>query len=104
MAPQNKLGITSSPELAESEERISKKKAAELFENGMLDTLEVGTFASLKAIHKYLFEDIYDFAGELRTQRATVALLRLCTLKRHLPISTRCHNPLLTKSWKSTWK
>ena len=67
MAPQNKLGITSSPELAEAEERISKKKAAELFENGVLDTLEVGTFASLKAIHKYLFEDIYDFAGELRT-------------------------------------
>ena len=67
MAPQNKLGITSSPELAEAEERISKKKAAELFENGVLDTLEVGTFASLKAIHKYLFDEIYDFAGELRT-------------------------------------
>ena len=67
MASQNKLGITSSPELAEAEERISKKKAAELFENGVLDTLEVGTFASLKAIHKYLFDEIYDFAGELRT-------------------------------------
>ena len=67
MAPQNKLGITSSPELAEAEERISKKKAVELFENGVLDTLEVGTFASLKAIHKYLFDEIYDFAGELRT-------------------------------------
>ena len=67
MVPQNKLGITSSPELAEAEERISKKKAAELFENGVLDTLEVGTFASLKAIHKYLFDEIYDFAGELRT-------------------------------------
>ncbi|MBQ4562679.1 MAG: Fic family protein [Clostridia bacterium] len=67
MALENKLGITSSPELAEAEERISKKKAAELFENGLLDRLEAGTFASLKAIHKYLFEDIYDFAGELRT-------------------------------------
>ena len=67
MALENKLGITSSPELAEAEERISKKKAAELFENGVLDRLEDGTFASLKAIHKYLFEDIYDFAGELRT-------------------------------------
>ena len=66
MALENKLGITSSPELAESEERISKKKAAELFENGMLNTLEAGTFESLKAIHKYLFENIYDFAGELR--------------------------------------
>jgi cell filamentation protein len=67
MALENKLGITSSPELAEAEERISKKKAVELFENGVLDSLEAGTFASLKAIHKYLFEEIYDFAGELRT-------------------------------------
>ncbi len=67
MAPQNKLGITSSPELADAEERISKKKAVELFENGILDRLEPGTTASLKAIHKYLFDEIYDFAGELRT-------------------------------------
>ena len=67
MALENKLGITGSPELAEAEERISKKKAVELFENGLLDNLKAGTFASLKAIHKYLFEDIYDFAGELRT-------------------------------------
>ena len=67
MALENKLGITSSPELAEAEERISKKKAVELFENGVLDTLEAGTTASLKAIHKYLFDEIYDFAGELRT-------------------------------------
>lgn len=66
MALENKLGITSSPELAEAEERISKKKAVELFENGLLDTLEAGRFASLKAIHKYLFDEIYDFAGELR--------------------------------------
>ena len=67
MALENKLGITSSPELAEAEERISKKKAVELFENGLLDSLEAGTFASLKAIHKYLFDEIYDFAGVLRT-------------------------------------
>ena len=67
MAPQNKLGITSSPALAEAEERISKKKAVELFENGILHTLEAGTFATLKAIHKYLFDEIYYFAGELRT-------------------------------------
>lgn len=66
MALENKLGITSSPELAEAEERISKKKAAELFETGMLDKLEAGKFASLKAIHKYLFDDIYTFAGEVR--------------------------------------
>ena len=67
MALENKLGITSSPELAEAEERISKRKALELFENGLLDSLEPGTTASLKAIHKYLFDEIYDFAGELRT-------------------------------------
>ena len=67
MALENKLGITSSPELAEAEERISKKKAVELFENGLLDSLEPGTTVSLKAIHKYLFDEIYNFAGELRT-------------------------------------
>lgn len=67
MAIENKLGITSSPELAEAEEKISKKKAISLFESGMLDRLEAGTFVSLKEIHKHLFEDIYDFAGELRT-------------------------------------
>ena len=66
MALENKLGITSSPELAEAEERISKKKAAELFESGMLDSLEPGRFSSLKAIHKYLFDEIYFFAGEIR--------------------------------------
>ena len=67
MALDNKLGITSSAELAREEERISKKKAVELFESGTLDKLEPGKFASLQAIHKALFEDIYDFAGQLRT-------------------------------------
>ena len=67
MALENKLGLTSSADLAREEERISKKKAAELFENGVLDSLEAGKFTTLQAIHKYLFEDIYDFAGELRT-------------------------------------
>ena len=67
MALENKLGLTSSADLAREEERISKKKAVWLFESGTLDKLPVGTFASLKAIHKYLFDDIYDFAGELRT-------------------------------------
>ena len=67
MALENKLGITSSADLAREEERISKKKAVELFEMGLLDQLAAGTFSSLQFIHKYLFEDIYDFAGELRT-------------------------------------
>ena len=67
MALENKLGITNSAELAREEERISKKKAVELFERGSLDKLAPGRFASLQAIHKALFKDIYDFAGELRT-------------------------------------
>lgn len=64
---ENKLGFAGSPELAEAEEKLSKKRAVELFESGMLDKLEAGKFASLKAIHKYLFDDIYFFAGEIRT-------------------------------------
>ena len=67
MAPENKLGLTSSADLAREEERLSKKKAVELFENGVLDTLPAGKFSTLQTIHKYLFEDIYDFAGKLRT-------------------------------------
>lgn len=67
MALKNKLGITNSAELADVEERISKQKAAELFETGYLDTLEAGSFAALAEIHRYLFEEIYDFAGKLRT-------------------------------------
>ena len=67
MAPENKLGITDSAELARTEEKISKQKAVKLFESGYLDTLQAGTFASLAEIHRYLFEDIYDFAGKLRT-------------------------------------
>lgn len=64
---ENKLGITSSAELAKEEERISKKKALELFESGTLDSLDAGKFTSLMRIHKALFEDIYDFAGKIRT-------------------------------------
>lgn len=67
MALENKLGITNSAELAREEERISKRKAVELFENGILDQLEAGKLSALKAIHRYLFNTIYDFAGELRT-------------------------------------
>ena len=58
MRIENKLGLTSSAELAREEECISKKKAVELFENGVLDTLPAGKFSTLQAIHKYLFEDI----------------------------------------------
>lgn len=67
MTLENKLGITSSAELATQEERLSKKRALELFESGMLDKLKAGTFKTLQAIHKQLFMDIYDFAGKVRS-------------------------------------
>lgn len=66
MALKNILGITDSAELAREEERISKIKAIELFESGYLDTLKPGTFLALTEIHKYLFGEIYDFAGKVR--------------------------------------
>ncbi len=64
--PENKLGITDSAELARIEEKISKQKAVEMFESGYLESLEAGTFEGLAKIHKYLFDEIYDFAGEVR--------------------------------------
>ena len=67
MALENKLGITDSAELARIEERISKARALELFESGRLDTFPVGNFEGLAMIHRYLFDEIYDFAGEMRT-------------------------------------
>lgn len=67
MVLENKFGINNSAELARQEEKISKKKALELFEKGILDTLEAGTFKTLSQIHKYLFDEIYYFAGEIRT-------------------------------------
>ena len=66
MVLQNKLDIADSAELARTEEKLSKKKAVELFENGYLDKLEAGKFASLAEIHKFLFAEIYDFAGQVR--------------------------------------
>ena len=77
---ENKLGITSSPALAEAEERISKKKAVELFESGILDTLEAGKFVSLQTIHRVLFEDIYDFAGKIRTVNLAKGSFRFAPL------------------------
>lgn len=66
MILSNKLGITDQAELARVEEKISKTKALELFESGLLDTFEVGTFAGLAQIHRFLFSGIYDFAGQVR--------------------------------------
>ena len=76
----NKLGLISSADLAREEERISKKKAVELFENGMLDQLETGKFSALKTIHKYLFDEIYDFAGETRTVNISKGNFRFAPL------------------------
>lgn len=67
MPLENKLGITDSAELAREEEKISKAKALQLFETGFLNTFEVGTFLGLAKIHRYLFDEIYDFAGQIRT-------------------------------------
>ena len=80
MAHENKLGITDSAELAREEEKISKRKAIWLFESGTLDTLPVGTFAALKEIHKCLFEDIYDFAGKMRTANLAKGNFRFAPL------------------------
>ena len=80
MALENKLGIKNSAELARKEERISKKRAVELFENGMLENLEAGKFQTLCEIHKYLFDDIYDFAGKIRTVNISKGNFRFAPL------------------------
>lgn len=67
MALENKLGITDSATLARTEEKLSKEKAVKLLEHGILDKQKAGSFQALAEIHKYLFEDIYDFAGKIRT-------------------------------------
>ena len=67
MVIKNKLGLTDSLELAHTEERLTKKRALELYDSKLLETFPIGTFAGLKSIHGYLFQDVYDFAGQLRT-------------------------------------
>lgn len=101
MALENKLGITDSSELARVEEKISKKKAIEMFGSGLLDTFEVGTFMALSEIHKCLFGEIYDFTGKIRDVNIAKGGFRfapLCTLRLHLKISKKCRNQLLMKS------
>ena len=66
MVLRNKLNITNQIELNKAEEKISKEKAVRLFDSGKIDTIKAGTVAGLKQIHKYLFEDVYDFAGKIR--------------------------------------
>ena len=80
MTLENKLGLSNPVNFACEEERISKKKALILFDSGTLDKLEAGTVSSLKEIHKYLFDEIYDFAGELRTVNISKGSFRFAPL------------------------
>ncbi len=80
MVLENKLNITSAAELAGEEERRSKKRAIELFENNLFCNLEIGKFSSLKYIHRYLFQDIYYFAGELRSVNISKGNFRFAPL------------------------
>ncbi len=68
MVLDNKLGLTNSAELAKQEELLTKKRAKELFESGKIEDLEIGTFQGLSDIHQFLFQDIYDFAGNSRSE------------------------------------
>ncbi|EMF0091689.1 Fic family protein [Enterococcus hirae] len=67
MILENKLGLTNQVELAKAEEKISKQKAKELYDSGKINEIEVGTFKGLSEIHDFLFSEIYDFAGKIRT-------------------------------------
>lgn len=80
MVLENKLGITTSSELANVEEKISKKKALKLFENDILKNLPTGKFKTLAKIHEYLFEDIYEFAGKVRTVNISKGNFRFAPL------------------------
>lgn len=80
MTLKNKLGITNSVQLAKAEEKISKEKAALLFDTRLIDTFEVGTFKGLSDIHRCLFEDIYDFAGKIRTENIAKGAFRFASV------------------------
>ena len=79
MLLKNKLGLSNEIELAKEEERITKLKAIELFETGKLEEFEVGTFQGLSQIHKYLFQDIYEFAGKIRTENISKGNFRFAS-------------------------
>ena len=104
MALDNKLNITDSAELAREEEKISKKKAVELFENGYLDNYEAGTFKMLAAIHRYLFDELYDFAGKVRTVNMAKGNFRFAPvmyLQALLKILRKCHSQHLMRLLKN---
>ena len=88
MVLENRLNITNAVELARVEEQVSKSKAKELFKNGFLDTLHAGSFEALSAIHRYLFGDIYPFAGEIRTVNISKAGFRFAPVS-YLEVSLK---------------
>lgn len=99
MALENKLGITDSATLARTEEKLSKEKAVKLFEHGILDKQKAGSFQALAEIHKYLFEDIYDFAGKIRTVNIAKGGFRFAPvmyLESSLENIEKCHKATLT--------
>lgn len=105
MSLANKLGITDSVILAREEERISKKKAAELFDKGILINLPAGRFETLQVIHRYLFEDIYEFAGKVMNvnlAKGNSALRPSCISMRLLKASMPCLSRTLTRLLKNT--
>ncbi len=79
MILKNKLGINNPLELAREEEKITKIKAKQLFEEGILDSFEIGTFKGLSEIHKYLFEEVYEFAGKIRTENISKSNFRFAS-------------------------
>ena len=79
MILKNKLGINNPLELVREEEKITKIKAKQLFEEGILDSFEIGTFKGLSEIHKYLFEEVYEFAGEIRTENISKSNFRFAS-------------------------
>lgn len=80
MVLNNKLDIENQIELSKAEEKISKQKAKQLFDSGEIDKIEVGTFAALCQIHKVLFDEIYDFAGEIRDVNIAKGNFRFASL------------------------
>ena len=84
----NKLHLTSQVELSRAEEKLSKKKAKQLFESGDIAQVEVGTFAGLAYIHAYLFGDVYAFAGEMRDVNLAKGNFRFAPVMYLQPVMT----------------
>ena len=101
---ENKLGIMDSAELAREEERLSKKRAKELFEKDLLAGEPAGKFSTLQKIHKILFADIYPFAGQLRTVNLAKGNFRFCIWMRRLRTLTRCRSRISMRSLKNMWR